>query len=255
MKVGLFFKRLERLSIDNSPVILTAIGVAGVVGTAYLAAKNALSARDYIYKQNMELNALNQPYLTPKEEFAETFKFYIPAVATGTLTCAAIISANRIGTRRTAALAAAYTITERAFDEYREKVVERVGENKERAFRDEIAQDRVTAAGESSIILGEGKVLCYDKATDRYFQSSMDELKRAENQINHNMIQGGMYASLSDFYDLVGLKRTSMSESVGWTVDKLMRTEISGTVSPDGRPCLVLDFTPAPVRGYLRLHP
>lgn len=245
LKIVPFLRKIERLSIENSPTILTTVGVVGVVGTAYLAARGA-------YRHGVS-ESTGGASVDRKQRIKETYKFYIPAVITGGLTCAAVISANRIGSKRTAAIAAAYTVTEQAFSEYREKVVEKIGDRKEQQVRDEIAQDRVNRTPVGEVIVGDGKVLCLDIFSGRYFQSSMEELKRAENIINHRMLSH-MYASLSDYYEQIGLPATKSSDDVGWTVDRLLNTEISAAITEDGKPCLVLDFSLVPVPGYRNLH-
>jgi hypothetical protein len=62
-----------------------------------------------------------------------------------------------------------------------------------------------------------------------------------------------MYASLSDFYHLIGLPSTSFSDEVGWTSDKLLELEISTVLSEDERPCLSIGFNVAPIRNYYKI--
>lgn len=147
----------------------------------------------------------------------------------------------------------AYTISERAYEEYRTKVVKHIGSNKEEKIRDEIAQDRVDRKPVSKevIIAGSGNVLCFDSYSGRYFNSTMETLKGAQNDTNYQVLNQG-YASLSDFYERVGLPATDASEEVGWTQDKTLELEFSTTLSEDGRPCLSFAFFVAPVRNYFR---
>ena len=157
---------------------------------------------------------------------------------------------------RAAAVAAAYTISEKAFSEYKEKVVERLGTPKEQKIRDEVAQDRVTKNPPNereTIITGGGEVLCYEAFTGRYFKSDMETLKKAQNDLNYVMLNDG-YASLSDFYNKIDLPTTSYSDEIGWTSDKLLELNFSTVLSDDGRPCISIDFMAAPVRDYYKLH-
>lgn len=253
-------KVTEKLAIDNSPALLTAVGVVGTISTAVFAARGALRY-DEAVNIEIEYRRQNDPsfvsVLDPRTRVMLMGHHFGPAIIVGSLTVTAIIGANRIGTRRAAAMAAAYTIAQEGFDEYKYKVREKIGENKERALRDDIAQDRVNRnpAGESNVIIvGSGDVLCYEMMNDRYFQSSVEEIKKAMNDTNYQ-VNNDSYASLSDFYDRVGLPHTSVSDSIGWRSDeKLLEIEFSTVLAPDGRPCVAFDFRVDPVRNYHKLH-
>lgn len=243
--------KLEKLLIDNSPAVLTAIGVTGVVTTAVLTGKASIKAVELIKEAN-EKDDVHDLYMPARERFDLTWKLYIPAVGSGLLTCAAIIGANRIGTRRAAGIAAAFTLSERAYDEYKSKVVEKLGPDKERALRDELAQERVDRnPGGSQIIITGTKVLCYDSYTGRYFESSMTEMQDAQNKLNVEVINN-QYASLSDLYNLLGIPKTSASDELGWTPERLLDMKFSTVLSEDGRPCISVDYHLDAVRDYWR---
>ena len=248
-------KRVEKLITDNSPVILTAIGVAGTITTAYLTGKASFKAAEILdHERNYVSDSPGM--LELREKVNLTWKLYIPAIGTGILTCACIVGANRIGSRRAAAMAAAYSLSERAFSEYKEKVVERIGDIKEQKIRDEIAQDRVYRNPVSSrevIITGNGDVLCYDSITGRYFNSNVESIRKAVNDTNHQILND-MYASLNDFYQKIGLPMTPYANEVGWNVDRLLEINFSTVLSEDGRPCISLDYPLAPIRECFRLQ-
>lgn len=255
-------KVLEKMAIDNSPFILTAIGVAGTIGTAILAHRAATKAeiwrRNEIEKRNAE--AFEQhtfpQEITKKEHIQNTWKFYIPTAVSGPATVGAIIMANHIGTKRAAALAAAYTISEKAFTEYREKVVERIGDKEERDIRNNIVQDRVRqmppTEGNILMVAG-GDHLFLEMYTGRYFRSDMEKVRKAVNDTNFRINTHG-YASISDFYDLIGLAHTAVSDEMGWTSDKLMDVDFDAVLSEDGQPCVGISFVTGPVRNYDRFH-
>jgi hypothetical protein len=236
------------MAADNSPLILTAIGVAGTITTAVLSAKAGAHA-----KQNLSEKS---PWLTPREKVELNWKFFIPPVLTGAGTIACIICANRIGTRRAAAMAAAFAVSQETFTEYKSKVIEKIGENKERAVRDEIAQEQVRKrpASELSLVEGATDVLCYEQFTGRYFASSMETLKSAQNSVNHLILSGDNSASLSDFYDRVGLNHTQLSDEVGWNLDNMLELTFSTTMDELDRPVLTFDYKVVPVRNYFRIH-
>lgn len=259
MTLASFAKGVEKFVQDNSPAILTAIGVVGTLSTAYFTGKASFKAVKVINEEQArilreDLDA--EIPMTNKEKFYLTWKLYIPAAGTGVMTIACIVCANRIGNRRAAAMAAAYSISERAFTEYKEKVIEKIGENKERQVRDELAQDRVNRNPKSKnevIISGGGEVLCYDEYSGRYFESSMEEIKKAMNDTNYRIINDG-FASLGDFYERLSLPSTKYSEEVGWNTDHPLEILFSTTMSDDNKPCLAIDYQTVPTRGFNRFH-
>ena len=103
------------------------------------------------------------------------------------------------------------------------------------------------------IISDDLKSICYEMYTGRYFRSTMEEIKAAQNWINYQILQNN-YASLSDFYDHVGLNRTAVSEEVGWNADELLEITFSTVMSEDNRPCLAFDYKVVPIRNYFRIH-
>lgn len=247
-------KQAQRFTVDNSPTILTVMGVTGVVTTAYFTATATFKAAE-ILRQEEDAARFLKKELTLKDKVNHVWTLYLPAVAFGALTITSVIGANRIGTRRAAAMAAAYTLSEKAISEYKDKVVEKIGEKKATLIKEEVAQDRVNknpTEGRNIIVAGPNEVLCYEMYTDRYFMSSMEALKKGQNDLNYRILNTDGYASLGDFYDLVGLPRTSIAESLGWTADKLLELDFSATVSDKGEPCLAFDYQAEPIRKYYR---
>lgn len=258
MKFHDLVAKSKNLADENSIIILTATGATGVVVTSYLTGRASFKAALIIEKE--ELNYVRETdgigSLSFKDKAALVWPLYIPAVGVGSITITSTILANRLSSKKAAALAAAYGISERAFSEYKEKVIEKLGETKELAIREDIAQDRVTkdpVSAKEVIIAGSGEVLCYDAITGRYFQSTVEEIKKAQNKINYDIINH-MYASLSAFYDEIGLPPTSYSDEVGWNANALLDVEFATTMSSDDRPCIVIDFAVAPMPNYTQLY-
>jgi hypothetical protein len=246
MDIQQLLRRTEKFVLDNSPTILTVLGATGTLTTAFLTAKATFKAASILSEE--------PPELATKEKAKLVWRVYIPPAVSATITVTAIIAAHRISAGRAAALAAALSLSDKAFEEYKSKVLEKMGDKKERAVREEIAQDRLDRDPVSKrevIIAGNGDVLCYDSYTGRYFTSSMEALRRAENKINHRLIHEH-YASLSDFYEEVGLPTTVISEELGWNLDHMLELDISAGMSDDNRPCLVLGFGVSPARNYFR---
>lgn len=242
---------------DNSPTLLTALGVFGLVGTAYLTGKASYRAAGLIHEEEKLLLVDGEPEpLTPKEKVNLCWKLYIPAAITASLSVLAVIGANRIGSRRAAAVTAAYAISERAYDEYRNKMVDHLGDTKEKKLRDEIAQERIRShplGQQKPIDTGGGRDLCYDFYNGRYFYSSMESIKQAQNAINYR-INHHFYASLTDFYDRLNLDKTKTSDDMGWGQTDQLEITFTTTIGDEGQPVLVMDFLVDPIRGYEKVR-
>ena len=245
---------------ENSTTILTGVGVAGTITTAYLSGSASFKAARIIdQERDASLDNDNVAILhdfTLKDKIQMTWRLYIPAVLSGAATVTAIITANKIASNKIAALAIAGGLSDRALQEYKAKVVERWGDSKARNIHDEIAQDRVDGmpvGGREVILAGSGDVLCFDMLTGRYFTSSVEEIKRAENKINHEL-NNFMSASLSEFYSEIGLPPTTYSDAVGWNGNNQVQVLFSTTMSSDQRPCIAIDFANPPVSEYHRIY-
>jgi uncharacterized protein DUF6353 len=255
--------RAGRFITQNSSGILTAGGVIGVGITAILTARASFKAAAIIREKVAlaQIAAEEQgedfsPDLTKMEMARIVWPCYIVPAATGVSTIVAVVMANRMSAKRAAALAAAYSISESRLQEYKDKVTHRLGFAKERNIRDEIAQERVTEnPPKEVIILGTGDVLCFDSLTGRYFNSSVEIVKRAEHKI-HLELFNTQSASLTQFFDEIGLEPTLYSDTVGWNTvhDEPFEIRFSTTITPDNRPCLVVDYSVMPKPDFNKLY-
>jgi hypothetical protein len=236
----------------NAHTVLTTMGVAGIVGTSYLTGKATFKAAELI----AEKEQIAEESLSRKEKVQVVWQLYIPPAVIGAATIVAVVAANRVAAKKIAALAIASGVTERAFQEYKDKVIEKVTKPKEEDIRAEIAKDRIVAnpVGTNEIILaGTGDVLCFDMLTGRYFQNNIEGIRRAENNVNFEIAQH-MYCSLSRFYDEIGLPPTGFSDTVGFNLDRKCEVKISTVMSTDNRPCAAIDFHFLPTAEYAKLY-
>ena len=223
-----YFKVSKMLSdvpiklVKHSPEILTGLGIAGMIATVVTAVRATPKALTLLEDKRIEReNNGEEPALSVKEVIQTTWKCYIPAVVTGSISIACLICANTTNVRRNAALATAYTLSESALKEYREKVVETVGEKKEKTIREAIVEDKIKNNPVNSsevIVTDKGDTLCYDVVSGRYFKSDKEKIKRAELELNRQMLDE-MYISLNEFYYELGLNGTKLGESLGWNID------------------------------------
>lgn len=81
----------------------------------------------------------------------------------------------------------------------------------------------------------------------------MEELKAAQNKINYRLNNDG-YASLTDFYNEIGLSRTKFSDEIGWSSMSQLELEFTTALTDDQRPCLAVTFRTEPIRDYYQFH-
>ena len=207
---------------------------------------------------SIAIAAYNIEELTTLEKAKACWKCYIPAVVTGTLSAACIIGGHSVNARRNTALAAAYALSDSALREYKEKVVETIGEKKEQTIREKVAEERIKkdpATNREIIVTDKGTTRCYDYLSGRYFYSDVDTINKAIIELNRMIVTDMCgYASLNDFYDELGLDHTGIGDDLGWRIDDgRIDISFSAKVSSDGVPCLVLDYSVAPKHGFARI--
>lgn len=251
MNIQQLVKTTGQIMKKHSPEILTGIGVAGMVATTIMAVKATPKAILLINEKEVELRTEK---LTKKEVVQTVWKCYIPAAVTGVASVACIIGASSINAKRNAALATAYTLTETALKEYKDKVVETIGEKKESEIRGAIAQDKLRndpVIQADVIETAKGKTLCYDALSGRYFRSDVDKIKRAEYELNKQLLNEG-YISLNDFYYEIELEPIKVGDKLGWSArqERYIEVKFGSALTTEQEPCLVLDFSVAPLYDY-----
>lgn len=231
----------------HSPEILTGIGIAGMITATVLAVRATPKALELLEEKKNE-DWVDE--LSPLEVIKTAWKPYVPAAVTGVASVACLIGASSVNAKRNTALATAYKLSETALTEYREKVIETIGEKKEKTVRDKVAEERVKKNPVSKsevIVTNNGTTLCFDPISARYFKSSIDKIKRAENELNKQMLHDiSGYVSLNEFYDELGLDHTSVGDDLGWNVDRLIDISFSSQLNDNGEPSVVLDYLVAP---------
>lgn len=240
----------------HSPEILTVFGVGGFVTTVVMAVKatpKALERMDTVKKKHQNDPDKKAYY---KDVLTKVAPVYIPAAVVGISSISCVIGASSVNYKRNAALATAYTISETALKEYQDKVVETIGEKKEEAVRAAIAQDRADknpVVDREVIITGNGETRCFDPLSSRYFDSDIETIRQAVNNLNHRLLRED-YLSLNDFYYELGLDSTDIGDNVGWRVDKgLVEVSFYPIIDKkEKKPCIALDYHIAPYHDYDR---
>lgn len=254
VNMGKLFKDAQAVLSKHSPELLTGLGIAGMITTTVLAVKATPKALDLIEQKREELQLDSTEKLTPIETVKTAWKCYIPAAVTGVTSVACLIGASSVNARRNAALATAYNLSATALAEYKDKVIETIGEKKEQVIRDKVAEERIKKepVNNSAIIVsGTGNTRCFDTITKRRFTSDIEQIKRIVNELNRQMVNGQDYISLNEFYYELGLDGCAIGDELGWNVTRgLIELDFSAQLDTDGVPCIVLDYMVAPKRGF-----
>lgn len=242
---------------ENASTLLTAAGVVGTVGTAVLSGHASIKAYKILQAETdkretaARINDEEVVKITPVEKAMLTGIHFVPPVLLGTFTIGSIIMANRISAQKAAALAAAYGMSQKHFEEYKKKVEEKLTGPKKKEIDEELSQERVnkTPGHEKIIIVNSDEQVCFDEPTGRYFKNTMEGIRQAVNSTNAEILHHD-HASATYFYEELGLPSTTWSEMVGWNTDELLELEISTIMTPDDRPCISINFKTIPREDY-----
>lgn len=213
-------KDIPKILKKHSPELLTGIGIAGMICTTISAVKATPKAVRLVDEKEIK----EGKRLTNSEIVKVTWKCYVPAAVTGICSVGCLIGASSVNAKRNAALATAYTISETALKEYKEKAVEVVGEKKEQAIRDAVAKEKLEQANIKNrefIITGKGETPCFDPLTNACFKSDIETIRKAENVLNKRL-RNEMTITVNEFLLEIGLEPCddSIGEHMGWDVDK-----------------------------------
>lgn len=116
---------------------MTCAGAVGVVATSVLTAKATLKASVILEEAKKEKGE----ELTTLEKINEVALTFTPPVLMGVGTIACIFGANVLNKKHQASLVSAYTMLDRSYKEYRNKVTELYGEEADEKVEEELAKD------------------------------------------------------------------------------------------------------------------
>ena len=167
-------------------------------------------------------------------------KLYAPAVALGAAGIISIVGSHGIMQKRSASMMAAYALLQEGYQTYRKRVIEAVGEEKERDIRYGVTEEEVqrqivdeTTGRKKKIKAKERKFSDHPLGLSQYariFDESSIEyqhnphlnlswLKMRQSMANTEFqLRGHMF--LNEVYDMLGFKRTPEGAMVGWVYDE-----------------------------------
>ena len=249
-KIGLKLKK-------HSPEILVVTGVIGTVTSAVMACKATTQLDEILEahkKKSEEIHdaiehpeTLEVPYTEEESKkvvallYAQTgvelVKLYAPSVILGTLSITAILTGHNITRQRNIALAAAYTTIDKAFKEYRGRVVDRFGEALDKELRyniktkeiEEIVQNEDgTTTVETKTVqvvdnpLASPYAFFFDECSPNWTKDAEYNktfLINTERYANDVLKSKGHFF-LNELHDLLGIDRTKAGQVVGWIYDE-----------------------------------
>lgn len=236
-----------------SPEILTAAGVIGTVGSTVLACKATLKVEDILdeaKKKSNLINAVHDGEIEVDAEYTDKdyskdlivnrtqtavklIKLYGPAITLGALSITAILGGQHILRKRNVAIMAAYKLCEESFNNYRSRVKDELGEEKDHQFyygiTEETVKDKVKSKdGKTKTVtkkvekapnhLYSQYARFFDEANINWNKSpeqNMYFLKMVQNQMNDKLKARG-HVFLNEVYDALGFDRSEAGQLVGW---------------------------------------
>lgn len=230
----------------HSPEILIGMGIAGAASSVIFAVKATPKAMILLEEKRQDLGVEK---LEAKEIIKTAAPVYIPTAVSFGVSVACIVGASSVNARRNAALTAAYTLSESTLRTYRDKVLETVGEDKEREIRQKAAIEQQQSTPEPQTLVvssAAGQLKCYDSLSGRYFVSTKNEIDKAVNEFNRQL-RDDMRISLNDWYDLIGLDTNKLGDMLGWDIERgYVETCYASRLDEDGLPCLVVNYVEPP---------
>lgn len=230
----------------HSPEILIGLGITGAASSVIFAVKATPKAMILLDQKKQELGVEK---LEAKEIIKTAAPVYIPTAVSFGVSVACIIGASSMNARRNAALTAAYTMSESALRTYRDKVLETVGEGKEREIRQAVAieQQQKTPETQTLVVNGSaGQLKCFDSLSGRYFAATKNQVEKAVNDFNRQL-RDDMRMSLNEWYDMIGLDQNKLGDMLGWDIDRgYIETCYASRLDEEGMPCLVVNYVEPP---------
>jgi len=240
------------LARKNSPSLLFGAGVVSMVGSTVLACRATLKLEEVLTDIEREKYQAEEIHgLVNSEEYKgeQTYtdeekgrdialisfrgvgrvaKLYAPSVLLGGVGIVCLTKSHKILQERNAALTAAYVALDKAFSSYRERVIDRYGEETDRELR--YASEDVTVIDEETgkaldttrVAPGEHGLYArwFDETNNNWSAPPFTEnnwlwLRTQQNWAN-DMLRARGHLFLNEVYSMIGLTHTTPGSVVGW---------------------------------------
>lgn len=231
----------------HAPEILVYSGVAGMVATTIVACKHTPETIETHHAYEAERTRIkvvmdNEPeselaqnrgkHLTINyaRECYELVKTQKVAITLGALSIASILAGHQMLRSRHLALVGAYATLQKTYDEYREAVIEAVGEETEAEIRKTIVTDSAKEELDpekplSAQVSPNGYSIyarVFDEANPNFERDSSYNrwfIQSQEDNLN-NLLRARGYVTLNEAYDALGFPRVRHGWVVGWVQGK-----------------------------------
>lgn len=238
---------VKRNLSKNSPLIMTGLGIAGSLGALWGAFKVAPKASKIL----KDIDENHKPNMTKPQIFWEKTKAVAPlvwpVVVMEGVSIGCTIGSYKTSTNRLSSALTAYAISERRFEDYRKKVVESIGKNKEDKVRTEVAKESVEKSssiknvGDDIILLGDEKIFL-DLFTQQVFKSTIGKVEDAEKRFNRDL-PTEMWVSLNEFLYEIGEKNIGYGDDIGWDVNRnIMEITIKPIMTENKQTVYTIDY-------------
>ncbi len=242
--IGRQIARNTLLAQKASPEVLLGVGIVGLVGSTVLACRATLKVETVMAeaKDKLEMaKTLEHPDYSEKDRgrdislvyfqtSVKVVRLYAPAVIVGVASIYALRTSHGILTKRNVALTAAYSALESGFNQYRERVVEKYGEEEDRNLRYGMQEveiiDPKTKKKKTVTRVGPGDPSIYARFFDPVSPSWQKEpeynlffLKCQQNYAN-DLLQSRGHVFLNEVYDMCGIPRSQAGAVVGWLLSR-----------------------------------
>ena len=223
----------------NSPHILFAVGIAGLVGTVVLASRATLKLGEVLDEAEHEINGVKTELKHRKGQYQkdlayvytknalEVTKLYAPAIVLGTVSIAALTGSHIQLTKRNTALTAAYAAVSKAYDNYRDRVRKEVGEDREMELYHSVNVQKVMIDSKSEDIVSVDPntwspyARIFDEGSIQYTKNA--EINKlfilAQQNYLNDLLHARGHVFLNEAYDALGLERSQAGAVVGWVLD------------------------------------
>lgn len=226
----------------HSPALLFAAGIVGVTATVVLACKATLKLEEVLEEAQDDLERareLQSPKYTEEDRQkdivlvyvrtgAKIVKMYGPAFVLGALSIASLTGSHIILNRRYLGVTAAYAGLDRAFRQYRERVIGEFGREKDDDFRyGSREMDIVEETKEGAVVKTVKRAgLVHASPYAKFFDEGSScwspqpgynlFFLKTSMGIANDQLQARGHLFLNEVYDMLGLPRTSAGAQVGW---------------------------------------
>jgi len=219
----------------NRPHLMFGAGIVCVVGGAVLASRATLKLEKTVDKTRDELEGLKEnwngtdsyqsdvAYLYGKGTL-NVARLYAPAVVVGGVGIALLTKSHIDLTRRNAAVTAAYAALAKAYDDYRNRVREEVGHEKELEFYNAVMPQQRELDGNAIEVESadpntwSAYARFFDEGSPHWTKDPEQNRLFVQCQQNYlnNLLQTRGHVFLNEAYEALGIERSRPGQVVGW---------------------------------------